>query len=84
MLHDQPPDEEPWPVEPKPPRATLGLELVLTPLRAAEVPPEVNAAELDEDERPQIEPDDREPQLEYPDECELEPQRRLSRHGSAG
>jgi hypothetical protein len=83
MLHDQPPDETPWPVEPKPPRATLGLELVLTPLRATEVPPEVNAAELDEDERPHIQPE-REPQLDDPDpECEL-PQRRFSRHGSAG
>jgi len=59
----QPPDEDPWPVDPKPPRATLGLLLpmpllvwVLVTARTVEdgTGPDVNPAEDAEDDRPQI------------------------------
>ena len=61
----QPPDETPWPVEPKPPRATA-VEVPLRPAAGTDAPGECSAVDVVvcvDDDRPQVEPPD-EPQRE--------------------
>jgi len=77
----QPPDETPWPVEPKPPRATA-VEVPLRPAAGTDAPGECSAVDVVvcvDDDRPHVEPPD-EPQREEP----LEDERRVSRQGSPG
>ena len=61
----QPPDETPWPVEPKPPRATA-VEVPPRPAAGTDPPGECSAVDVVvcvDDDRPHVEPPD-EPQRE--------------------